>query len=209
MGGAVVPDGKHAYVVNFGHPGTVSVIDTATNKGVATVATQNAEPSGIAVTPDGKHVYVPIYASGAVSVIDTATNTEVARVPVAGFPSEMFGVGIIPPPPGVPFLAFSAKVKIDLDSTSNEGGFALESSFTLSSTAPGINPLTQAVTLQACTFAVTIPPGSFKKTTKGHFVFLGVIDGVRPEAPIEHTGTLRYAFLAAANEVSLAGTRAG
>ena len=85
-GVAVTPDGKHVYVANF-ESLDVSVIDTATDTVVATVAT--VEPKWIAVTPDGKHVYVPNYASGTVSVIDTATNTVVATVKVAGFPLEM------------------------------------------------------------------------------------------------------------------------
>jgi YVTN family beta-propeller protein len=67
-------------------------------------------PTAVAVTPDGKHVYV----TGAnnvdnVSVIDTATNNLVATVTVASTP---LGVGIISPPPGVNFLAFSAKLAI-------------------------------------------------------------------------------------------------
>jgi hypothetical protein len=60
--------------------------------------------------------------------------------------------------------------------------FAIQSSFTLSSTAPAINPVTQPVTLQVGTFTTTIPPGSFTTplgTTLGSgFTFGGVIDGV-------------------------------
>jgi len=76
----------------------------------------------------------------------------------------------------------------------------------LSSTAPGINPLTQAVTVQAGTFAVTIPPGSYVETNQGFFVFAGVINGVAVEAAIEHTGTLQYAFQAKAVRASFTGT---
>jgi hypothetical protein len=76
----------------------------------------------------------------------------------------------------------------------------------LSSTAPGINPLTNPVTLHIGTFAVTIPLGSFKKTTNGHFIFLGIIDGVSPEALIKQMGTLRYAFQAKAKAANLTGT---
>jgi YVTN family beta-propeller protein len=83
--------------------------------------------NGIAVTLDGKHVYVPNYASGTVSVIDTATNTVVATVKVAGFQSETIGVGIVPPPPGVPFLAFSAKLDIAFGRAPNQDSFNLYS----------------------------------------------------------------------------------
>ena len=90
---AVTPDGKHAYVTNGSV--TVSVIDTATNTVVATVPV-GSFPFGVAVTPDGKHAYVTNNGSSNVSVIRTAPNKVVAAVPV--------GKGIVPPPPGVPFL---------------------------------------------------------------------------------------------------------
>jgi len=76
----------------------------------------------------------------------------------------------------------------------------------LSSTAPVINPPTEAVTLQIGTFAVTIPPRSFKETPQGYFIFVGVINGARLEALIEHTGTLRYALQAKAVGASFTGT---
>ena len=77
----------------------------------------------------------------------------------------------------------------------------------MSSTAPAINPLTDPVTLQIGTFAVTIPPGSFKKNNQGDFVFSGVINGVTLKAAIKHTGTLRYTFQAGAQNASLTGTQ--
>ncbi|MGH6850442.1 MAG: YncE family protein [Methylocella sp.] len=57
-----------AYVANAG--GTVSVIDTATNKVVATVPVGNNSSFGVAVTPDGKRAYVTSRnVTGQVSVI--------------------------------------------------------------------------------------------------------------------------------------------
>ena len=101
---AITPDGKHAYVTN-NIPNTVSVIETTGNTVVATVAV-GSFPIAVAVAPDGKHVYVT-NSSGTVSVIATATNTVVATVPVGTNPN---GIAIVPPPPGVPFLAFNAKL---------------------------------------------------------------------------------------------------
>jgi hypothetical protein len=66
-----------------------------------------------------------------------------------------------------PFLAFGAVLNIDFGSAPNTDAFTLGTTFTLSSTAPAFNPLTQAVTLQIGTFAVTIPAGSFYQTGKG------------------------------------------
>ena len=80
-----------AYITNSGS-NTVSVIDTATNTVVATVAV-GSQPLGVAVTPNGAHVYVTNHSSSTVSVIDTATNTVVATVPVGSFPR---GVAVTP-----------------------------------------------------------------------------------------------------------------
>jgi hypothetical protein len=128
----------------------------------------------------------------------------VATVAVGSFPNA---AGIIPPGSlGVPFLAFSAKLQIALDRKANHDAFALESSFTLSSTASiGINRLTEAVKLQVGNFTTTIPPGSFKNSGRS-FGFVGVIGGVSLQALIAPTGTSRYAFLAAAQGASLTGT---
>jgi hypothetical protein len=135
-------------------------------------------------------------------VIDTATNTVAATVAVAA----PIAVGIIPPPPGVPFLAFNAKLAIQFGSIPTKDAFGFGSNFTLSSTAPAIDPLTDAVTLQVGTFTTTIPPGSFKKQKDGSFTFQGKIQGVGLGALIKPTGTLRYLFEAKANGANLTGT---
>ena len=75
----------------------------------------------------------------------------------------------------------------------------------MSSTAPAISPLTQAVALQVGPFATTIPPGSFKQTGP-LFTFAGVVNGINLQALITPTGTLRYAFAAAAEHPNLTGT---
>jgi YVTN family beta-propeller protein len=208
-GVAVTPDGKHAYVTNEGD-GTVSVIDTATNTVAATVVV-GTFPIWVAVTPDGKQAYVanngadyPPFMPSTVSVIDTATNTVAATVTAVGFAA---GVGIIPPPPGVPFLAFNAVLNIDFGTAPNTDAFTLGTGFILSSTAPVFNPLTQAVTMHIGTFVVTIPAGSFKMNNAGEFIFLGVINGVTLQAVIKSTGTLRYTFEAVAQHATLTGTQ--
>ncbi len=203
---AITPDGKHAYVTNELSK-TVSVIDTATNTAELATLPVGLDPLGVAVTPDGKHAYVANLGSnpGTVLVIDTATNMVVATVGVGNEPS---GVGIIPPPPGIPFLTFNAPVlEIAFGTAPNTDAFVLSSGFTLSSTAPVINPLTAAVTLQIGTFAVTIPPGSFQKNHLGNFILTAVINGVTLEAVINPTGTLRYAFQAKGVGASFTGTQ--
>ncbi|MGH6852607.1 MAG: YncE family protein, partial [Methylocella sp.] len=211
-GVAVTPDGKHVYVADEGD-NTVSVIATASNTVVATIALPaGSSPAEVAITPDGKHAYVANNGSSTVSVIDTATKSVVATVPVG---SEPFGVGIVPPPPGVPFLAFNAKLAIAFGAAPNEDSLNLHSHFTLRSAAPGIHPHREPVTVQVGTFSITIPPGSFKKHGDGDgddragglFTFKGVIDGVRLDALIKQTGTLRYEFLANARHANLTGTK--
>ncbi|MDQ6701883.1 MAG: hypothetical protein M3Z96_01645 [Pseudomonadota bacterium] len=88
----------------------------------------------------------------------------------------------------------------------NKDHFELLSSFTLGSASNGINPVTEVVTLQIGTFTTTIPPGSFKEIGQGIFVFHGGIGGVRLEALIAPTGSLRYALVATAQDANLTGT---
>jgi len=197
---------KHVYVANNGNknpsPNNVSVIETTGNTVMTTVAVGRG-PSGVAVTPDGKHVYVSNNFDKNVSVIETTGNTVMTTVAVGSIP---FGVGIIPPPVGVPFLAFSARLQLDIDANPAGDALALESSFTLGMTAPAINPLTQAVSFQVGPFSATIPAGQFKQFGP-LFSFTGVISGVNVQALIAPTGTMRYAFAAAAEHPNLTGTK--
>jgi hypothetical protein len=77
----------------------------------------------------------------------------------------------------------------------------------LSSTAPGINPVTQVVKVQVGTSTTAIPPGSFKKQADGSFTFAGVVSGVTLKAQFKPAGTLRYTFTASATGANLTGTK--
>ncbi len=85
------PIGPFAYITNLGD-GSVSVIDTATDSVVATVAA-GFGPFGVAVNPGGNHTYVTNLNGNNVSVIGTATNSVVATVPVGVRP---LGVAVNP-----------------------------------------------------------------------------------------------------------------
>ena len=93
--------------VSFGYvansfDNTVSVIDTDSNKVVATIPVGD-NPSGVATTADGTHAYVTNSDFGNVSVIDTASNTVVDTIPVGGgFPTGVATTpdGIHPPEGG-------------------------------------------------------------------------------------------------------------
>ena len=182
---AITPDGKHVYVGN-------SVIETATNTVVATLPVFG---SGIAVTPDGEHVYL------ASTVIETAKNTVAATLPDWG---SLWA--IIPPPQGVPFAAFSAKLDIHSSSSQHQDAFDLQSSFILSSkVSNGIHPDIEPLKLQVGPFITTIPAGSFKQAQGSSYSYEGVIDGVRVQAKIDLTGTLRYRLRAKVSGANLSG----
>jgi PGF-pre-PGF domain-containing protein len=68
-----LPPGIYAYVANHGD-GTITVIDTDGNAGVADI-TVGDSPMEIAVTPDGKHAYVTNDANTGITVIDTANGS--------------------------------------------------------------------------------------------------------------------------------------
>src|SRR6202008_296202 len=79
---AITPDGRFAYVVNVASAtDALSVIDTATNRVVASLALEEGS-QGIAIHSDGRFAYVAHGLSNTVSVIDVATNTRVATVAV-------------------------------------------------------------------------------------------------------------------------------
>lgn len=91
---AITPNGKRAYVTNFGSNNfspvgrTVTVVDLTTNTVVDTIIV-GIQPSGVAITPDGKYAYVSNYYTlylgpnftnltafqGTVNIIRTCDNT--------------------------------------------------------------------------------------------------------------------------------------
>jgi YVTN family beta-propeller protein len=91
-GFAITPDGKTAYVNNYGGPilgsgngETVRVVDLSTNSIVGSPITVDLAPAALAVTPDGAFVYVINYVdgnlgTGTISIIRTSDNTVVGRI---------------------------------------------------------------------------------------------------------------------------------
>jgi YVTN family beta-propeller protein len=80
-----------AYVTNS-DSGSVSVINTGSNRVAATISVGNS-PVGIALPPDGHFAYVANFGDGTVSVVNTATNSVTAAIPVGINP---WGVAINP-----------------------------------------------------------------------------------------------------------------
>ncbi|MDP3889246.1 MAG: YncE family protein [bacterium] len=105
-GMVITPDGKTAYVNNYGSPSgvgsgnatTVRVVDLNTNAIVGAPITVDLAPASLAITPSGTFVYVINYVdgnpgTGTISIIRTATNTVVGRI--RGF-SGPFAIAITP-----------------------------------------------------------------------------------------------------------------
>lgn len=80
---AVSPDGTRAVVTNASD-GTVSLIDTATNKVVNTIAV-GSSPAGVVFDPSGTRFYV-VNATGAVTPVSFPANTVGTPVPVGADP---------------------------------------------------------------------------------------------------------------------------
>ena len=99
-GVAVTPDGSKVYVANSA-VGTVSIINTGTNKVIGSVAV-GSDPQGVSVASDGSKVYVANEGDGTVdgtvSIIDTATNTVETSTITVGKAPLAFGIFIQPQP---------------------------------------------------------------------------------------------------------------
>jgi hypothetical protein len=81
----------------------------------------------------------------------------------------------------ITFSAFCAELELSEEEAKR---FEFHSRFLLGTNSDGINPLTDAITLQIGTFSTTIPAGSFVKTKNGRFHFEGEIKGVALEVRI-------------------------
>jgi len=88
----LTPDEKEVWIANRG-AATVSVIDVATRKVVATIALNTKEPIRLTITPDGKHALVP-GKTGEIIVLDTKTRKIIKRIPDVG--TQIHGIVLSP-----------------------------------------------------------------------------------------------------------------
>ncbi|HEY0323055.1 MAG TPA: beta-propeller fold lactonase family protein [Pyrinomonadaceae bacterium] len=89
----VSPDGREVWVGQNGD-GSISIIDTATNKVKESIKVGEV-PIRVKFTPDGKRVLVSDPKAGELIVIDAATRKEIKRLKIEGAP-----VGILVAPDG-------------------------------------------------------------------------------------------------------------
>ncbi|HEY0078431.1 MAG TPA: hypothetical protein VGB73_07270 [Pyrinomonadaceae bacterium] len=79
----ISPDGGEVWAANRAD-GTVSIIDTATNKVKETLPKFSQLPFRVAFTPDGKRVLIPDPVGGELIIFDAATRKELKRIKIAG-----------------------------------------------------------------------------------------------------------------------------
>ena len=96
LGVTISPDGNTLYVVNSGDnststlaPGSVSVINTATNKVTNTIGLGTTYPLGISITPDGSQLYVVNNSTNLVTIINTSNNATTGTIGVGQQPNSL------------------------------------------------------------------------------------------------------------------------
>lgn len=77
----ISPDGKEAWIANAGD-GTISVIDLAEKKVVATLNSDTGGANRLKFTPDGKLVLVSLLGSPDLVILDAASRKVIKRVPI-------------------------------------------------------------------------------------------------------------------------------
>ena len=85
MGLQLSPDGKRLYVAN-GRGGTVSIVDTAARRVIATIPSVGARPWGLALSADARTLYTANGPSNDISIIDLATRKVTRRIPTCRGP---------------------------------------------------------------------------------------------------------------------------
>src|SRR5262245_55812191 len=88
---AITPDGKTAFVANYGS-NSVTPINTSTRRAGAPIPV-GKQPRAIAITPNGETAYVLDWGTAAVTPISTATNRAGPAIPVGSYP---FAIAIAP-----------------------------------------------------------------------------------------------------------------
>jgi Concanavalin A-like lectin/glucanases superfamily len=85
---------------------------------------------------------------------------------------------------GVPLTPLAAQADLSVGPQAADDTFALQATFILGDGSNSIDPLTEEVTVQVGTSALTIPAGAFHRTSTGAFQFAGVIEGVTLQVTI-------------------------
>lgn len=106
---------------------------------------------------------------------------------------------------GVSFAAFTATAEIAVGSLANDDAFQIQGHFTLGDGSNGIDPLTEAVTVQVGSSALTMPTGAFHRTAAGAFEFAGVLEGVTLQVMITPLTRATFEVVARGEGATLSG----
>jgi YVTN family beta-propeller protein len=85
---ALAADGRRLFVAN-GRAGTVSAVDVASRRVIATSTPFGERAGGIAIAPDGGRLYVADGPANALDVLDARSLELVGRIPVGELPSAV------------------------------------------------------------------------------------------------------------------------
>ncbi len=107
----------------------------------------------------------------------------------------------------VPFESFHPALAID---DGKHPGFVLTSTFTLGSSSTGLDPATEAMTLQIASYTLTLPPGSFHqlwKAANAPYGYEGTVKGATVVLSLIPLGNNTFAFDAAGSPVTFPGIK--
>ena len=197
----VEPTGKFAYVGNSTFNNEIPAYSIGADGALKLASplqfAQGFVPISMAADPTGKFVCV---------ANELGNNVTVFRIGNDGVltpPGSQFTAGNRPTSiavsPLVPFASSSAELEIHKDIVS------LSESFTIGANSNGIDPVTEKVTLQIGTFAVTIPAGSFKVNADQVYDFHGAINGVSIQVRISKSGERLFILDAVFTGLDLSG----
>jgi hypothetical protein len=105
-----------------------------------------------------------------------------------------------------PFASFVAKVELKMGPMLSDDVFEVKATFELGEGSNGIDPLTEAVSVQVGSLLITIPAGSFESEKSGEFKFDGEIDGVVVEVVLRAKDEGSYRFKAEGKGADLTGS---
>jgi len=107
----------------------------------------------------------------------------------------------------VPFSSFNPSLAID---DGKHPGFVLTSTFTLGSASTGLNPATEAMTLEIASYTLTLPAGSFHKlwnASDAPYGYEGTVNGATVVLGLVPLGNNTYSFDAAGSPVTFTGIK--
>ncbi len=107
----------------------------------------------------------------------------------------------------VPFASFHPSLAID---NGKHPGFVLTSIFTLGSGTSGLNPATEAMTLQIANYTLALPAGSFHQLWTGSnapYAYEGTVNGTKVVLGLASLGNNTFTFDAAGAPGSFSGVK--